>query len=146
MSDHVWLVIQCSNCRLCSGHVRQHGRCPHCGQVIDAKSEVLDTADSSLQLAQKVSLANTPEPLRAEIVARTKDVGILTDEDLGVSPRKIFAMLQKNASSDGTLRRVDVENVLKSLDSVETPERIMSQAEVEGLVIALSSDLWMFIA
>ena len=142
-NEQRWLVVRCAACQRCSGQRRQGGRCPHCGAALSASSEVVKECDSSTSLHLEVALANTPEELREELRRRLTE----NDEpssDQPVSLRAVLKELRNLAEADGGIGIGIVRSHLEKREIDASPEGFMEQAELEGLVLRLAADRWMF--
>ena len=142
-NEQRWLVVRCAACQRCSGQRRQGGRCPHCGAALSASSEVVKECDSSTSLHLEVALANTPEELREELRRRLTE----NDEpssDQPVSLRAVLKELRNLAEADGAIGLGIVRSHLEKREIDASPEGFMEQAELEGLVLRLAADRWMF--
>ena len=142
-NEQRWLVVRCAACQRCSGQRRQGGRCPHCGTALSASSEVVKECDSSTSLHLEVALANTPEELREELRRRLTE----NDEpssDQPVSLRAVLKELRNLAEADGGIGIGIVRSHLEKREIDASPEGFMEQAELEGLVLRLAADRWMF--
>ncbi|MEC7508360.1 MAG: hypothetical protein VX965_04900 [Candidatus Thermoplasmatota archaeon] len=138
-----WLVVRCAACGQCSGQRRQGGRCPHCGMALNTTSEVVKACTSSAMLHVEVALANTPDDLRDELRRRmTKQV-----EPEGTQQptmRSLLKELRAMGQEDGSIGLETVRLHLERRSVDGTPEAFMEQAEVEGVVLRLAPDRWMF--
>ena len=142
-NEQRWLVVRCAACQRCSGQRRQGGRCPHCGAALSASSEVGKECDSSTSLHLEVALANTPEELREEL-RRRLTVNDEPSSDQPVSLRAVLKELRNLAEADGGIGIGIVRSHLEKREIDASPEGFMEQAELEGLVLRLAADRWMF--
>ena len=143
MSEMRWLVIRCHVCKQCSGQRKTDSRCPHCGAKLGRESELVKECKSSASLHVEVSLANTPAELRDELRTRLTSTSVV-DESETVSPSALFQALRKLADEDGVVHLSAVKRLLE-VRSVDAPSLgLMEQAELEGLVVRLGEDRWMF--
>ena len=142
-NEQRWLVVRCAACQRCSGQRRQGGRCPHCGAALSASSEVVKECNSSASLHLEVALANTPEELREEL-RRRLTVNDEPSSDQPVSVRAVLKELRDLAESDGSIGIGTVRSHLEKRGIEASPEGFMEQAELEGLVLRLAADRWMF--
>ena len=142
-NEQRWLVVRCAACQRCSGQRRQGGRCPHCGAALSASSEVVKECNSSASLHLEVALANTPEELREEL-RRRLTVNDEPSSDRPVSVRAVLKELRDLAESDGSIGIGIVRSHLEKRGIDASPEGFMEQAELEGLVLRLAADRWMF--
>ena len=142
-NEQRWLVVRCAACQRCSGQRRQGGRCPHCGTALSASSEVVKECNSSASLHLEVALANTPEELREEL-RRRLTVNDEPSSDQPVSVRAVLKELRDLAVSDGSIGIGIVRSHLEKRGIDASPEGFMEQAELEGLVLRLAADRWMF--
>ena len=142
-NEQRWLVVRCAACQRCSGQRRQGGRCPHCGAALSASSEVVKECNSSTSLHLEVALANTPEELREEL-RRRLTVNDEPSSDQPVSVRAVLKELRNLAESDGSIGIGIVRFHLEKRGIDASPEGFMEQAELEGLVLRLAADRWMF--
>lgn len=142
-TEQRWLVVRCAACQRCSGQRRQGGRCPHCGTALSSSCEVLKECHSSADLHMEVALANTPEELRAELRQR---MTALPEPDAAqpVSVRAVLTELRNLSEDDGSLGLEVVRLHLEKRAMDASPEAFMEQAELEGLVLRLAPDRWMF--
>ena len=142
-AEQRWLVVRCSACQRCSGQRRQGGRCPHCGTALSASCEVVKECHSSADLHMEVALANTPEELRDELRQRMTALPE-SDSTQPVSLRAILTELRNLSEDDGSLGLEVVRRHLEKRAMDASPEAFMEQAELEGLVLRLAADRWMF--
>lgn len=142
-AEQRWLVVRCSACQRCSGQRRQGGRCPHCGMALSSSCEVVKECHSSADLHMEVALANTPEELRDELRQRMTALP-KSDSAQPVSLRAILTELRNLSEDDGSLGLEVVRLHLKKRAMDASPEAFMEQAELEGLVLRLATDRWMF--
>lgn len=142
-AEQRWLVVRCSACQRCSGQRRQGGRCPHCGMALSSSCEVVKECHSSADLHMEVALANTPEELRDELRQRMTALPE-SDSAQPVSLRAILTELRNLSEDDGSLGLEVVRRHLKKRAMDASPEAFMEQAELEGLVLRLAADRWMF--
>jgi hypothetical protein len=145
MEERRWLVLLCQGCGQSSGHVKQTGRCPHCGQAFSKETVVQKTVDSPDALMIEVALANTPDELRAELGHRIKHQHrtVIARQDVSLS--SVWDALREAASSDGVLTLSAVSEVLKRTGHEATAEDVLGQAEVEGLVLRAGQGRWVFL-
>jgi len=90
-----------------------------------------------------VALANTPEELRDELRQR---MTTLPEPDAAqpVSIRAVLTELRNLSEDDGSLALEVVRLHLEKRAMDASPEAFMEQAELEGLVLRLAPDRWMF--
>ena len=91
----------------------------------------------------EVALANTPEELRDELRQR---MTALPEPDAAqpVSVRAVLTELRNLSEDDGSLGLALVRRHLEKRGMDASPEAFMEQAELEGLVLRLASNRWMF--
>ena len=142
-TEQRWLVVRCTGCQRCSGQRRQGGRCPHCGTALTATCEVVKECNSSSELHREVALANTPEELREELRKRMT-THAEPESTQPVSLRAVLNELRKLSDDDGSLGLTVVRRHLEKRAMDASPEAFMEQAELEGLVLRLAPDRWMF--
>jgi len=142
-TEQRWLVVRCTGCQRCSGQRRQGGRCPHCGTALTATCEVVKECNSSSELHREVALANTPEELREELRKRMTTLPE-PESTQPVSLRAVLNELRKLSDDDGSLGLTVVRRHLEKRAMDASPEAFMEQAELEGLVLRLAPDRWMF--
>ena len=143
MSDQRWLVIRCASCGQCSGQRRQQGRCPHCGAKLAGTSEVVKECTTSASLHLEVALANTPDALRDELRSRLSKT-LPPDPVSDISPRTLLRELRSLAEPDSTIGVKTIRQHLEKKGVETPPDSLMEQAELEGVVLRLSTDRWMF--
>ena len=145
MSERQWLVLRCHACQQCSGHTKQSGRCPHCGQAFSKETRVEKTVNSPEALHHEVSVANLPEELREDMRHRlgTQPRTMRPGEE--VSPARLWKALREAASQDGFLTGDSVRSNLHRLGVDATVESVMEQAELEGLVLRAGEGRWVFL-
>jgi hypothetical protein len=144
MSERHWLVLRCHACQQCSGHTKQTGRCPHCGQAFSKETRVEKTVNSPEALHHEVSVANMPEELREDMRRRlgTQPQSMSPEEE--VSPARLWKALRQATSEDGFLTADSVRSHLHRLGVDATVESVMEQAELEGLVLRAGEGRWVF--
>lgn len=142
-TEQRWLVVRCAACNRCSGQRRQGGRCPHCGTALTASCEVVKECNSSTALHLEVALANTPEELRDDLRQRMAKLPEPESEQ-PVSMRAVLKELRGLSEEDGSIGLGVVRHHLENRGVEASPEGFMELAEVEGLVLRLTPDRWMF--
>ena len=137
-----WSVVRCPACRNCHGTRTRARQCPHCGQSLASDAPIVATADSAEQLRIEVALANTPKEVREELRLKLE----ATQESLvainSTSPRRLYAMIVKNAGEEGLIRRSDVEDVLEKVDSDMDVDGVLDQLEINGTIIRRQDGTW----
>ena len=142
-TEQRWLVVRCAACNRCSGQRRQGGRCPHCGTSLTTTCEVVKECDSSATLHLEVALANTPEELRGELRQRMRSLPNPETEQ-PLSMRAVLKELRNLSEGDGSIGLEVVRSHFHKRTMEASPEGFMEQAELEGLVLRLGPDRWMF--
>ena len=90
-----------------------------------------------------MALANTPEELRDELRQRMAKL-TEPESEQPVSMRAVLKELRNLSEEDGSLGLGVVRNHLENRGIEASPEGFMEQAELEGLVLRLAPDQWMF--
>lgn len=142
-TEQRWLVVRCTACNRCSGQRRQGGRCPHCGAALSASCEVVKECNSSTSLHLEVALANTPEDLRDELRQRMTKLSE-PESNQPVSVRAVLKELRSLAELDGSISAATVGSHLEKRGVAASPDGFMEQAELEGAVLRLAPNRWMF--
>lgn len=145
MSETTWLVLRCTNCGQCSGHRLAKGRCPHCGESFSREVEVVATVSSTDALQMEVALANTPEPLRAELRERMERGLKRSAREPDTSANALFGMLRQVVNDVGELTADAVLGVLQRKGVEQSVDEVMAQAEGEGLVLRCGPGRWMLL-
>ena len=145
MSERQWLVLRCHACQQCSGHTKQSGRCPHCGQAFSKETRVEKTVNSPEALHHEVSVANLPEELREDMRHRLGNQPRTMRPEEEVSPARLWKALREAALQDGFLTGDSVRAHLHRLGVDATLESVMEQAELEGLVLRAGEGRWVFL-
>ena len=137
-----WSVVRCPACRNCHGTRTRARQCPHCGQSLASDTPIVATADTAEQLRIEVALANTPKEIREELrlkLEATQDSLVAINS---TSPRRLYALIVKNAGEEGLIRRSDVEDVLEKVDSDMDVDGVLDLLEINGTIIRRQDGTW----
>ncbi|MBT4060164.1 MAG: hypothetical protein HOE69_07670 [Euryarchaeota archaeon] len=145
MSDEerVFLVIRCKECERHFGSLTQvpSSQCPGCGTR--GENPIVERANDSEDLREKVSLANTPPELRAELNKRMRRDNYESFEEDTKSPRALLKIISNIVDENGLINLQIVQNALDKRQ-IESPngQELIDMVESQGLLLRHSSDEW----
>jgi hypothetical protein len=142
MTDE-WFLMSCS-CGHCFGS--QKGGLASCSKCGLSSSRRIDAFTDAIELAQAVSSANLPKEISHQMARRAHSYEALHKGpklNARASASELLRAMRSATDSAGHLTISSVAYELRRMEISElTAERLVGQAEMEGVLMRSSKDTW----
>lgn len=141
--DKDWQLLRCVCGNAFGSKAGVSGRCTRCGSI---RFRLLSVFDNPSELAGAVSNANLPKELTKEITSRISSREKILEKmgsTSNTTRSRILRAMHDATDNGGSL---SIELLAKELTKIgiedPTPEYLIGQAEIEGMLIRDGPDSW----